>query len=47
MEDGISLDSAWRSKLDLLVETYLHALRAADVETALTKYRSLRAVSKE
>ena len=36
MENGIGLDAARRSKLDLLVDTYLHALRAADVETALS-----------
>jgi uncharacterized protein len=36
MENGIGLEEAEHTKLDLLVDTYLHALRSADVETALS-----------
>jgi steroid delta-isomerase-like uncharacterized protein len=36
MENGTELDAAQRTKLDLLVDTYLHALRDGDVETALS-----------
>jgi len=36
METGTELDAAQRTRLDLLVDTYLHALRDGDVETALS-----------
>jgi uncharacterized protein len=36
MENGTELDAAQRTRLDLLVDTYLHALRDGDVETALS-----------
>jgi uncharacterized protein len=36
MENGTELDAAQRTKIDLLVDTYLHALRDGDVETALS-----------
>jgi ketosteroid isomerase-like protein len=36
METGTELEAARQASLDLLVDTYLHAFRAADVETALS-----------
>ncbi len=35
MESETGLDAAQRTRLDLLVDTHLHALRDGDVETAL------------
>src|SRR5260221_14538455 len=36
METATELEAARQASLDLLVDTYLHAFRAADVETALS-----------
>jgi uncharacterized protein len=36
MGNGIGLDAAQRTRLDLLVDTYLHGLRDGDVETLLS-----------
>jgi uncharacterized protein len=36
MENGTEVDAAQRATADLLIDTYLHAIRAADIETALS-----------